>query len=308
MTESSTSKGRHGGPVIAIAWLLIGALCLTTAQAQTANNPIDVGGVTIEAPSLPGFNEISKISPEVVALAEAMIPPANRLLGVYLSDRDYEKLVNGESPEFDRYIFIQVHRELENKNVSRADFREIATQLKAQQDTILDDVREDVGKIFDSASNQISKDYDVSLDMRLGDQKSLGVFLDQPNAVAFTSLVKYQGSLEGESFDYVMAGSTMLMKVKRRLLYLYVYSQYDEQADADWVESRTTELANLLLTANHTSAESNDGIGASFFSAINFRSVVSSSIIGAIVGGFVALMFVLFGGSKRRAAKRDGGG
>jgi len=307
MTDSSTSRDRRGRPALGIAWLLLGALWFATAQAQTANDPLHVGGVTIEAPSLPGFNEISKISPDVVALAEAMIPPANRLLGVYLSDRDYEKLINGESPEFDRYMFIQVHRELENKNLSHADFREISTQLKAQQDTILDDVREDVGKLFDSASNQISKDYDVSLDMQLGDQKSLGVFLDQPNAVAFTSLVKYQGSLEGEAFDYVMAGSTMLMKVKRRLLYVYVYSQYEEQADVDWVESRTTELANLMLTANHTSAESNDGIGASFFSAINFGSVVNSSIIGAIVGGFVALMFVLFGGSKRRAAKRGGG-
>lgn len=307
MTDSSTSRARRGRPALAIAWLLVGALCLATAQAQTANDPLLVGGVTIEAPSLPGFNEISKISPEVVALAEAMIPPANRLLGVYLSDRDYEKLVNGESPEFDRYMFIQVHRELENKNVSRADFREISTQLKAQQDTILDDVKEDVGKLFDNASNQISKDYDVSLDMQLGDQKSLGVFLDQPNAVAFTSLVKYQGNLEGEPFDYVMAGSTMLVKVKRRLLYVYVYSQYDEQADVDWVESRTTELANLMLTANHTSAEPNDDIGTSFFSAISFGSVVNSSIIGAIVGGFVAFMFVLFGGSKRRAAKRGGG-
>jgi hypothetical protein len=155
MTDSSTSRDRRGRPALGIAWLLLGALWFATAQAQTANDPLQVGGVTIEAPSLPGFNEISKISPEVVALAEAMIPPANRLLGVYLSDRDYEKLVNGESPEFDRYMFIQVHRELENKNLSRADFREISTQLKAQQDTILDDVKEDVGKLFDNASNQI---------------------------------------------------------------------------------------------------------------------------------------------------------
>jgi hypothetical protein len=306
MTDPSTSRHRRGRPTLAIAWFLLGALSLVTAQAQTVSNSLHVGGVTIEAPSLPGFNEISKISPDVVALAQAMIPATKRLLGVYLSDRDYEKLVNGESPEFDRYIFIQVHRELENKNLSRADFREISTQLKAQQDTILDDVKEDVGKIIDNASNQISEDYDVSLDMELGDQKSLGVFLDQPNAVAFTSLVKYQGSLEGESFDYVMAGSTMLMKVKRRLLYVYVYSQYDAQADVDWVESRTTELANLLLTANHGSAESDDGFGDSFLSAIKFGSVVNSSIIGAIVGGFVALMFVLFGGSKRRASKRGG--
>lgn len=304
MTDPSTFRARRGRSTLAIAWLLLGTLCLAGAQAQTASAPLQVGGVAIEAPALPGFNEISKISPDVVALAEAMIPATNRLLGVYLSDRDYEKLVNGESPDFDRYMFIQVHRELENKNVSRADFREISTQLKAQQDTILEDVREDVGKIFDSASDQISKDYDVSLDMQLGDQKSLGVFLDQPNAVAFTSLVKYQGNLEGESFDYIMAGSTMLMKVKRRLLYVYVYSQYETQADVDWVESRTSELANLLLTANHAGAESDDDFDDSFFSAIDFGSVVNSSIIGAVVGGFVALMFVLFGGSKRRAEKR----
>jgi hypothetical protein len=105
-----------------------------------------------------------------------------------------------------------------------------------------------------------------------------------------------------------MAGSTTLMKVKRRLLYIYVYSQYEAQADVDWVESRTTELANLILTANHATAEADDGFGDAFLSAINFGSVVNSSIIGAIVGGFVALMFVLFGGSKRRAEKRGGGG
>lgn len=305
MIDSSKLPRRRGAPVDALAWLLAGTLLLTTAQAQTPDDSFDVGGVSVHVPALQGFTEVSKRSPEIVDLAQAMIPPANRLLGVYLSNADYEKLANGEAPGFDRYVFVQVNRELEDVNISSSDFREISAQLRAQQDTILHDVAERAGRQLDRATRKISQDYDVSLDMRFGEQRSLGVFLDRPNAIAFTSLVKYQGNLEGEVIGYVMAGSTMLIKVKRRLLYIYVYSQHQARADVDWVESRTTELADALLASDDSSAD--DGpFGGTLLSGLDFGGAVNGGIIGAIVAAFVTLMFVLSAGSRRQADKTDG--
>lgn len=285
------------------AGYVLGILCVANAHAQTSVDGFEVGGVTIQAPALEGFKEISDVSPEMMELAQAMVPPTNRLLGVYLSDADHEKLVGGEPPAFDRYVFIQVHRELEDKSLSGADFREIAAQLKTRQSTIQHEVEKQAGRLIDNASEKISESYDVSLDMELGEQRSLGIFLDRPNAVAFTSLVKYRGNLNGESFDYVMAGSTLLMKVRRRLLYAYVYSEYEGQADVDWVESRTTTLADRILAANDSP---DGGLGVALLSVMDYANVVSSSVIGVILGAFLVLMFVLFGASKRRAAGVDG--
>lgn len=296
----------HTGRLLACVSILSGLLVLGAQRAHAAADRFDVGGVTIEAPAIPGFNEISAISPEVVELMQSLIPPTNRMLGVYMTDADHEKLLAGEAVDFDRYILLQVNKEFESQAVTRRDFETIATQFKAQQDAIMEKAEAGAGALLDNASSHLAEKYDISAEMRLGEQRSLGMFLDEPDAVAFTILAKYQASMEGASFDYVMAGAISLVRLNQRIVFLYVYSRYETPDDVAWVEERTGEIANLLLAANPSAA---DPAAGSFLERIELDQYLSTNVliivVVAILGGFALLMFAIFGGSSRRPGEKE---
>jgi hypothetical protein len=47
-----------------------------------------------------------------------------------------------------------------------------------------------------------------------------------------------------------MVGSTTMVNIKDRLLYIYIYSTYKSSMDITWVKGKTKEFVNLLLENN----------------------------------------------------------
>lgn len=291
---------------IALAWLPLAILSFFPMGVSASSTQVNVGGVTIETPALEGFYEVSEIAPEVRKLSETMVPPTNRLLGVYVSEKDYRRILEGEYPEFDRYIFLQVGRDIERKNITQKGFRELSGYLKTQQEEILAATQKRVGNLLENTAEKLSEDYDVSFDMKVGEQVPAGVFLDRPNALGFLTLVKYQGNLDGEKLDYVVAGGTLVLKIKRRLLYAYVYSTYEEQPDIDWVRSESTALADLLLTTNDAIEPDKDPIVSLPIPDFDWHGIMRSSMIGAGAGIAVALVYLVFLGVRNLTGRNRG--
>lgn len=276
-------------------------LLLLTANpvtADTKNIKVDIGGVKIDVQAPNGFHEISSLSPETRKLAETMTPPNNRLLAVFVSEEDLGRIMKGETPEFGRYMFLQVFWKLENTNISNRQFQQLATQLKEQQNTLLNKVKDKVGVLVEGAAEKISKEYELSLKMKIGEQVPLGIFFEQSNAVGFAILAKYKVEAEGEKLDYVVAGGTSYLLARGKLLYAYVYSTYETQDDVNWVRSKSKEWVDSLLTSNNTSI-SGSAYKSLSTSGIDWDRVVSKGTGGAIAGGLIVLLIGLFQGAKR---------
>jgi hypothetical protein len=303
MTTTPTPSIYGLTPSAAFAWLLVAVLGFLPINMPASSAQANVGGVTIETPALDGFYEVSEIAPDVRKLSETMVPPTNRLLGVYVSHNDYQRILDGEYPEFDRYIFLQVGRDLERKNISQKGFRKLSGYLKTQQEEILEAVESRVDKLFENTSEKLSEDYDVSFNMKVGEQVPVGVFLEHPNALGFVTLVKYQGNLDGEKLDYVVAGGTLVLKIKRRLLYAYVYSTYEKQEDIDWVRSESTALADLLLTSNNATEPEDEPAVSLSIPDFDWDGIMRSSMIGAGAGIAVAVIYLVFLGIKNLTGK-----
>lgn len=78
---------------IVIFWIAI----LFPAYCFSAEIKID--SEIISAPAHNGFVEISKISPDTLAMFEDMLPPTNNLHAVFVTASDSAKLLKSQSPE-----------------------------------------------------------------------------------------------------------------------------------------------------------------------------------------------------------------
>lgn len=215
------------------------SLSITTAHADTRSLEVSIGGDRFELNSPDGFHEISGLSPDLRSIMETVTPPINRLLGVFVSERDLGRILNNDDLEFDRYMLLQTNRQLENRKISENDFKQIASIIRDQQNTLLEDYREKIDSLASEASRDLSENLDLSIDLKIGQQYPLGVFHDTPGVISLAHIGKYRMQIQGQGQEYVMVFSTTLMVVNQRLLYLYVYSEFEDQSDIDWVRSTT---------------------------------------------------------------------
>ncbi len=82
---------------------MIGLLVPASAQAVE----VAVGIDNLEFPAPSGFVEISGVSTSARERAESLTPSINRLLAVYLSEEDADRLRRGQPAKWDRYMMIQ---------------------------------------------------------------------------------------------------------------------------------------------------------------------------------------------------------
>ena len=277
-----------------------------SALADTMSLQVEIGGVRIDVQAPKGFHEISSLSPETRKLAETMTPPNNRLLAVFVSEEDLGRIMKGDPPMLERYMFLQTFRGLENSNVSNAKFQKIVSQVKEQQSMLLSKLKKDVATLVEGAAEKMSKEYELSLKIKMREQVPLGVFYEKHNAVGFSSLGKYQVETEGEKLDHVVASGTSFILTRSKILYAYVYGAYKGQSDLDWVRSKSKEWANSLLSLNKTSkALSGHSYGSTSAPGIDWERVIDKAIVGAFAGGLIALFIGGFQGVKRLFKKRE---
>ena len=271
--------------------LLLMVVVSHEATAGTQSVTVDVGGQGLYLPAPAGFHEISLLSPETRKLAETLTPPSNRLLAVFVSESDLGRIMKGESPELQRYMFMQAYRQLEKSDISGAQFSKLVAQVKQQQYTLLEKSKDQVDSVIDRASGKISKDYGISLKVNIGEPVPLGVFMEKSDAVGFAMLAKCHGAAEGQQVDLLMAGGTSLVRVNGKILYAYVYSRYETQKDLDWVRATSSSWADQLLTAQvaqgtSTGAEHRSTSASGF----GWDEVVEKAIGAGIVGGIAGLI------------------
>lgn len=279
--------------------MLLGSI----ANAETQNIQIEVGGTMINVPSPTGFHEISDLSPETRKRAETMTPPQNRLVAVFVSEADLRRIMKSDAPEFGRYMFLQVFRDLENRNISRSQFQQLGTQIKQQQNTLSTKLKDKANSFIEGAADKLSKDSAISLSLKRGEKVPLDVFLEQSNAVGFAMLAKYQVSAEGEKFDHVVVSGTSFIRVKQKVLYAYVYSTYESQEDLRWTQLVSRKWVNNILESNKNSSIVGQSHSSSTETGIDMDSLLNKAISGAIAGGLIAVLIGIFQWAKKLRRK-----
>jgi hypothetical protein len=199
-----------------------------------------VGGTPIAIPSpTKDMNEVG----DDRKLMEVFVPATNRLVAGFLRANDLARLKKGEKGIYSAYAMVQAVRNTENRDTSASDFKDITAVLNKR---FLEGLDATVKKSEEEVNRRL-KSLDADSDtVSLGKCVNLGRFFSKQDAYAFGAVVPVSGA--GRTAK--MGAATCILRVKNRLLLVYLYAEYKGKDTVKWLQKTAEEWTDAILKAN----------------------------------------------------------
>jgi hypothetical protein len=223
-----------------------GLLAAGSAEGSSAKLPqaaaFKAGGTPIAIPS--PAKEMNEIGDDNRALMDAFVAQSNRLIACFMLKGDLQKLKGGANDSIlARYAMVQVPRRGEYLDCGSSDFKEVANSLK-----------EEFGDILSSSMKETEDEFNKrmkSLDLEeatvsLGAPIQLGCLFSKQDAYCFGMIVPF--TMGGNSIK--MGMGAVFMRVKQRLLFVYLYSEYKDDDSIAWIRVTIEDWADAIIKAN----------------------------------------------------------
>lgn len=220
----------------------------TQSFGETIQATISLTPVAIPVPE--GFTDTSNTTPDLHKLMLNFVPSTNRSLAMFLLNDDVKALMQGIDPGIERYIMLQSFNELEDEDISDADFEEISQEMRNSVDTMYDQLKDELQSEINTMEQGFNDITDLKMDFELNNVIVLPKRIDIPGQFTHTSLISNKIVVEEEVFDQVMVLCSTILHIKDKFLYLFVYDTYKDQENINWAENTTEALVKSLLTAN----------------------------------------------------------
>jgi len=220
------------------------------AQDQPAAAPADAGSYTVGGTALAVPSPVAdwKSGDDYSKVMELFVPATNRLVTSFLAADDIARLNKGDtSGGFTKYAVAEVNRAIESTDIGADDFKQLtgalAQQFGADLSSSVKDMQDEV--------NQRLKSLDVGkLDVSLDKPYMLGTFFSKDDEMGF-GLVE---SVKAGDSTAKMVGGCAVVRVKQRVLFLYLFAQYEDEKTVAWVRANIEKWADAVLKANTTDA------------------------------------------------------
>jgi len=259
-----------------------------SAYAET----FSVGGKELVIPSPQGFSRVTKQMDAVYRMSLQMVDPKNDQLAYYISDSDIPSAMAGELPSLDRTFLLKVNKQLKNMVVGLKDFAELKSMTKRQNKEILESVKSQIPGLMKGTSEGISKEFDVDFVLQISQMIPLDPHYEADNSLAYSMYINYGVSAEGTKEEMIVSATTTFVNVSGKVLFLFCYGP---QADLEWTRSASKSWTEKVMVSNtQPPARSSGGRG------IDWSKVLGKGIVGAIVGGLIALILGFFSRFKKK--------
>jgi hypothetical protein len=258
---------------------LLFALCalLLVPLAASANETAKIGDETLSVPLPQGFVRYDGLNAAIDQVMQRFVPPSNRSLMVIATPLDAERAKANQPKDLNRFMSVQTARALENQKATLRDFESASAELEKQF------VPGGQGAAtVQSEANKLTKNANLGVDLKLGETRMLGVYEKTKQSMDMGLIMKAQVA-NGPVKTVVAAMS--LVDVKGKFLFLYVYSDYHGQADADWTRTMAKSWREAIIAANP---------GEIPTGGFDWNSVLGKAVIGGIIGGMIGLLMKTF--------------
>jgi hypothetical protein len=250
-----------------------------SAYAET----FSVGGKELVIPSPQGFSRVTQQMDAVYRMSLQMVDPKNDQLAYYISDSDIPSAMAGKLPSLDRTFLLKVNKQLKNIVVGSKDFAELKSMTKRQNKEIFESVKSQIPDLMKETSEGISKEFDVDFALQLSQMIPLNPHYEADNALAYSMYINYGVSAEGTKEELIVSATTTFVNVSGKVLFLYCYGPQDE---LEWTRSASKSWAEKVMVSNtQPPVRSSGGRG------MDWNKVFEKGIVGAIIGGLIALIF-----------------
>jgi hypothetical protein len=229
-----------------VCLLSLGIVAMSVAQESgTKSVPVEsfkAGGTLIAIP--PPIAEMREVGYDNREFMEVFVPTNNRLIAAFVMTKDLPKLTKGSDDlMMSKYAMVQVPRRGEYMDYRASDFKEMTDGAKKE----FGDVMNSSMKEAEDEFNRRMKSLDLAeATVSLGKPIQLGCLFSKQDAYSFGMIMPL--SMGGENMKMGMGGA--LMRVKQRLLFVYLYAEYKDEETVKWLRRATEDWADAILKAN----------------------------------------------------------
>jgi hypothetical protein len=226
----------------AITLVLGLSACSSRSSApNAAHTPTVVTGGTLMNIPAPG-REFAPLGRGYCDAMQLFVPDEHRLLCAFVLDSDLRRLNMGDTElRLRRYGLVQVPRDAEYTECGASDFAEVVDALHESFGELVtwsvDDVEEQL--------NERMRSLDLD-EVRIGQPAQLGCFFSRPNACGFGMLV----AMESGGETATIGVGAMVMRVNERLVFVYLYAQYEDEQTIAWLRKTSEQWSDAILKAN----------------------------------------------------------
>ncbi|MBN8419118.1 MAG: hypothetical protein J0L73_09400 [Verrucomicrobia bacterium] len=263
----------------AIAFSSLLTLHAQEAAHSSSREEVPVGGRVIKLPAPVGYERIDGLNPESDRMVEEMLPATNRYLARFHPPKN-------DQPDMGRSFNAQVLRKVESQEIGERTFGDIKQQTKAEIEKSQESIRQDISKISGRAEKAFQKATDADAALSLSDVAILGCFDDSANSLGFTMALNIAAKAGTQSTKNKVVVSSMIVPVNGRLIYLNANADFHSEADRAWAEKAVTSWRDAVVAANPRVEGPSAG-------GLDFTRIGRSGVIGAVIGGVVALVAML---------------
>ncbi len=214
-----------------------------TIEQKTAGKKIEAfkaGGTLINIPE--PSDEMVEVGYDVREMMEVFVPASNRLLSGYMRPNDIPKFTSGdENFVLSRYASIQVARRGEYQDCTDSDFSELVDYFESS-------FSEDIAGIMKDSESELNQRME-SLELEkitIDKPVQLGTLFSRKDAYSMGMISKYSKGTD----SWTLVICTTFVKVKNRLLFIYVFNTYNDEKDIVAVTKLSEQWIDSILAAN----------------------------------------------------------
>ncbi len=176
-------------------------------------------------------------------LMEVFVPNSNRLLAAFVLTKELPKLARGIGDVLSNYALVEVLRNGEYTDCEASDFKEVTDGFKAQFGDVLDSSKEEIQEEFNRRMKSMNLD---KATVSIGKPIQLGRFFSKQDAYGAGMIVPVSMG----SKTTKMGASIVLVRAKKRLLFVYLYAEYKTEETVKQLRETSEEWTDAILNAN----------------------------------------------------------
>lgn len=282
-------------PLTALRRTALGAAAgfvLATGAAVAA--PVSFGDRTLDIPAPAGYVAVATRAPQYISVSQSFLPTGNRLVELFTTPDDGDRLAKREPAVLARYYQLQVLRRFEGTVLSAEDFKDARDQMEASFEQAfgkLDDAARDLAA---SGSAELRRASGTDAQVTMGGTQFLGAFRREPWGLFFSMRSNVSIEDSGRTAALPVTASGAITLVNHQLMYFYAYSDGHGADALDWTQQALGQWVDAVRAANPDDPAL-EATATRTGGGFSWQRVVLFAILGAITAA-------LYGRARNRRA------
>lgn len=223
-----------------------------TAKASPPStlSSVQLGDKVLVIPAPEGYEEASTQFKQIKDRFTATEAPENDMLLVHMPAADCELLRQGSNATFSQYTKISVQRRARELTVTSAMMTAAIADLRKEAAKFTDPNNPATVAMEKHVERALTELNSKQTKVDFGKPEILGEFNAGTNVFSLLMLMPVKLNQEGVEVTTPMLVSVSYVRMKERIIFVYVYRRLESKADLEPLKAFTTKWTSSMLAAN----------------------------------------------------------